>query len=134
MFVSGWKYAGFYMVIFFAALRRIPRNLYEAARLDGAGAVTQFFYITVPLLRQNVLVAVLLAITGGFAGFDLFFTMTNGGPFGATEVPATWIMKTAFDKNQMSYGIALTVVLAVVVMAISLVYLRISERLSVHRY
>jgi ABC-type sugar transport system permease subunit len=134
MIVSGWKYSGFYMVIFFAALRRIPRNIYEAATIDGAGPFTQFFRITLPLLRQNVLVAVLLAITGGFAGFDLFFTMTNGGPFGATEVPATWIMKQAFDQNQLSYGIALTVVLAVVVMLISLVYLRFSERLSVHRY
>ena len=134
MIVSGWKYSGFYMVIFFAALRRIPRNIYEAATIDGAGPFTQFFRITLPLLRQNVLVAVLLAVTGGFAGFDLFFTMTNGGPFGATEVPATWIMKQAFDQNQLSYGIALTVVLAVVVMLISLVYLRFSERLSVHRY
>ena len=134
MVVSGWKYSGFYMVIFFAALKRIPNSLYEAATLDGAGPIRRFFSITLPLLRQNVMVAVLLAIAGGFAGFDLFFTMTNGGPFGATEVPATWIMKTAFDKNQLSYGIALTVVLAVVVMAISLVYLRVSERLSVHRY
>ena len=134
MIVSGWKYAGFYMVIFFAALRRIPRNIYEAATLDGAGPAVQFFQITLPLLRQNAMVAVLLAVTGGFAGFDLFFTMTNGNPFGATEVPATWIMKQAFDKNQMSYGISLTVVLAAVVMAISLVYLRVSERLSVHRY
>ena len=134
MVVSGWKFSGFYMVIFFAALRRIPSNLYEAAILDGAGPFRRFFSITLPLLRQNVMVAMLLAITGGFAGFDLFFTMTNGGPFGATEVPATWIMKTAFDKNQLSYGVALTVVLAVVVMAISLVYLRFSERLSVHRY
>jgi ABC-type sugar transport system permease subunit len=90
--------------------------------------------ITLPLLRQNVIVCVLIAITGGFAGFDLFFTMTNGGPFGATEVPATWIIKQAFDQGQKSYGIALTVILAVVVMIISLVYLRISERVSVHRY
>jgi raffinose/stachyose/melibiose transport system permease protein len=134
MVVSGWKYSGFYMVIFFAALKRIPNSLYEAAILDGAGPFRRFFSITLPLLRQNVMVAVLLAITGGFAGFDLFFTMTNGGPFGATEVPATWIMKTAFDKNQLSYGVALTVVLAVVVMAISLIYLRVSERMSVHRY
>ncbi|MET0940150.1 MAG: sugar ABC transporter permease [Mesorhizobium sp.] len=134
MVVSGWKFSGFYMVIFFAALRRIPSSIYEAAILDGAGPFRRFFSITLPLLRQNVMVAMLLAITGGFAGFDLFFTMTNGGPFGATEVPATWIMKTAFDKNQLSYGVALTVVLAVVVMAISLVYLRFSERLNVHRY
>ena len=134
MIVSGWKYSGFYMVIFFAALRRIPANLYEAAMIDGAGPFTRFFAITLPLLQQNILVCVLIAITGGFAGFDLFFTMTNGGPYGSTEVPATWIMKQAFDKNELSYGIALTVVLTVVVMLISLVYLRFSERQSVSRY
>ena len=134
MIVSGWKYSGFYMVIFFAALRRIPRNIYEAATLDGAGPFTQFFQITLPMLRSNFLVAVLIAITGGFAGFDLFFTMTNGGPFSSTEVPATWIMKQAFDQNQMSYGIALTVILMVVVIAVSLIYLRFSERVSVARY
>ncbi|RYG29331.1 MAG: sugar ABC transporter permease [Burkholderiales bacterium] len=132
--VSGWKYAGFYMVIFFAALRRIPRNIYEAARLDGANAVQQFFFITLPMLQQNIIVAILLAVTGGFAGFDLFFTMTNGQPFGATEVPATWIIKQAFDQNQIGYGVALTVVLTVVVSLISIVYLRISERASVTRY
>jgi ABC-type sugar transport system permease subunit len=132
--VSGWKYAGFYMVIFFAALRRIPRNLYEAARLDGANNVQQFFAITLPMLKQNVVVCILLAVTGGFAGFDLFFTMTNGQPFGATEVPATWIIKQAFDQNQIGYGVALTVVLTMVVSVISIVYLRISERGHVTRY
>ncbi len=132
--VSGWKYAGFYMVIFFAALRRIPRNIYEAARLDGAGELQQFFMITVPLLKQNMLVCVLLAVTGGFAGFDLFFTMSNGQPFGATEVPATWIIKQAFDQNQIGYGIALTVILTLVVSVISIIYLRLSERTNVTRF
>jgi ABC-type sugar transport system permease subunit len=132
--VSGWKYAGFYMVIFFAALRRIPRNLYEAAKLDGANGVQQFFAITLPMLKQNVIVCILLAVTGGFAGFDLFFTMTNGQPFGATEVPATWIIKQAFDQNQIGYGVALTVVLTVVVSVISIAYLKISERGHVTRY
>lgn len=132
--VSGWKYAGFYMVIFFAALRRIPRNIYEAARLDGANQVQQFFAITIPMLKQNIIVCVLLAVTGGFAGFDLFFTMSNGQPFGATEVPATWIIKQAFDQNQIGYGVALTVILTVVVSLISLVYLRLSERSNVTRY
>lgn len=134
MIVSGWKFAGFYMIIFFAAMRRIPRNIYEAATIDGANGFEQFVSITVPLLKQNVLVAVLLAVTGGFAGFDLFFTLTNGGPFNSTEVPATWIIKQAFDQNQLGYGTALTVILAVVVTIISLIYLRVSERASVTRY
>ena len=132
--VSGWKYAGFYMVIFFAALRRIPKNIYEAARLDGASALHQFFLITLPMLRQNILVCVLLAVTGGFAGFDLFFTMSNGQPFGATEVPATWIIKQAFDQDQIGYGVALTVILTVVVSVISIVYIRLSERANVTRF
>ncbi len=132
--VSGWKYAGFYMVIFFAALRRIPRNIYEAARLDGANQFQQLVYITLPMLKQNIIVCVLLAVTGGFAGFDLFFTMSNGQPFGATEVPATWIIKQAFDQNQIGYGVALTVILTLVVSIISIVYIRLSERSNVTRY
>ena len=132
--VSGWRYAGFYMIIFFAALRRIPQNIYEAATLDGASSFRQFIDITIPLLKQNVFTAILLAVTGGFAGFDLFFTMTNGGPFDSTEVPATWIIKQAFEKDQIGYGTALTVILAVVVTLISLVYLRYSERSNVTRY
>jgi ABC-type sugar transport system permease subunit len=134
MFVSGWRFAGFYMIIFFAALRRIPRNVYEAATLDGAGPLRQFFTITLPLLRHQTLTCALLAITGGFAGFDLFFTMTNGGPFNATEVPATWIIRQGFDNNQLGYATALTVILAVVVMIVSLIYLRFVERSDVVRY
>lgn len=134
MFVSGWRFAGFYMIIFFAALRRIPRNIYEAATLDGAGPVRQFFTITLPLLRASMLTCVLLAVTGGFAGFDLFFILTNGGPFNATEVPATWIIRQGFDNNQLGYATALTVILAVVVLAVALVFLRLSERVNVVRY
>ena len=96
--------------------------------------VREFFAITLPMLKQNVIVCILLAVTGGFAGFDLFFTMTNGQPFGATEVPATWIIKQAFDQNQIGYGVALTVVLTVAVSVVSIVYLKISERGHVTRY
>jgi raffinose/stachyose/melibiose transport system permease protein len=134
MFVSGWRFAGFYMIIFFAALRRIPRNIYEAATLEGAGPLHQFLTLTLPLLRTQMLTCVLLAITGGFAGFDLFFTMTNGGPFNATEVPATWIIKQGFDNNQLGYATAMTVILAVVVLAVSVVYLRLTERGQDVRY
>lgn len=134
MIVSGWKFSGLFMVIFFAALRRIPRNIYEVATIDGVGPLQQFFGITLPLLRQNIIVCVLLAVTGGFAGFDLFFVMTNGGPFGATEVPATWIVKQAFDQNQLGYGTAMTVILAVVVVLVSIVYMQVTERGRVTQY
>lgn len=126
--VSGWKYAGFYMIIYLAALRRIPESLYEAARIDGAGAITQFFRITLPLLRDTTVVTVLLCVTGGFAAFDLFFAMTNGGPFNATEIPTTLIVKQAFDRGRFGYGVALTVIMAIVVGIVSILYLRVSQR------
>jgi raffinose/stachyose/melibiose transport system permease protein len=132
--VSGWKYAGFYMVIYLAALKRIPASLYEAAMLDGAGVIQRFFYITLPLLKETSLIALLLAITGGFAGFDLFFAMTNGQPFNATEIPTTWIIKQAFDASQMGYGVALTVILMLVIGVISVVYLRLTRRSDAIEY
>ena len=132
--VSGWKYAGFYMIIYLAALRRIPRTLNEAAVLDGAGPLQQFFRITLPLLRETTVVTLLLCITGGFAAFDLFFAMTNGQPFNATEIPTTWIVKQAFDRNQMGYGVALTVIMALVVGLVSIVYLRRTGRREAVEY
>ncbi|MDZ7799610.1 MAG: sugar ABC transporter permease [Trueperaceae bacterium] len=125
--VSGWKYAGFYMIIYLAALRRIPPTLYEAARLDGAGPLQQFFRVTLPLLRETTIVTVLLCVTGGFAAFDLFFAMTGGGPFNATEIPTTWIVKQAFDRGRFGYGVALTVIMTVVVGLLSIAYLRLTQ-------
>jgi len=126
--VSGWKYAGFYMIIFLAALRRIPVTLYEAAMLDGATPLQRLWHVTLPLLRETGVVAILLCVTGGFAAFDLFFTMTGGGPFNATEIPTTWIVKQAFDRHNMGYGAALTVVMTVVVGLVSLAYLLVTRR------
>ena len=126
--VSGWKYAGFYMIIYLAALKRIPVSLYEAAMLDGAGTFQRFWRITLPLLRETTVVATLLAVTGGFAAFDLFFAMTNGQPFNTTEIPTTWIVKMAFDRNQMGYGVALTVIMTLVVGLIAILFLRYTRR------
>jgi raffinose/stachyose/melibiose transport system permease protein len=126
--VSGWKYAGFYMIVFLAALRRIPASLYEAAMLDGATAVQRLWHVTLPLLRETSVIAVLLCVTGGFAAFDLFFTMTNGGPFNATEIPTTWIVKQAFDRHNMGYGAALTIIMTFVVGLVSLLYLLATRR------
>jgi raffinose/stachyose/melibiose transport system permease protein len=85
--VSGWVWAGFYMAIFYAAFSQIPSDVIEAARLDGAREWAIFRHVKVPMIRNAVAVGVLLCVTGGFQGFDLFYVMTNGAPFGATEIP-----------------------------------------------
>lgn len=129
--VSGWRYAGFYMIIFYAALKRIPQELYESARIDGASKWAQLINITLPLLRETIVLAFLICVTGGFAAFALFYTMTNGQPYHRTEIMTTWIIKQAFDRSNMGYGAALTVILVVFVIVFSIVYLNRTKKKAV---
>jgi raffinose/stachyose/melibiose transport system permease protein len=126
--VSGWVFAGFYMTIFYAAFSQVPAEVVEAARLDGAGEWSIFRRVKVPMIRNAVAVAVLLCVTGGFQGFDLFFVLTNGGPFGATEIPTTYLVKVVFRNADVGYGSALAVVLTVVVLAVGIAFVRLQRR------
>lgn len=132
--VSGWRYAGFYMIIFYAALKRIPRQLYEAADIDGANGLQKIFRITLPLLADNINIAILLCVTGGFKAFALFYTMTNGQPNHATEIVTTWIIKQAFDFDNMGYGSALTVIMTIVVMILATIQIIYSRRRKTTEY
>ena len=126
--VSGWVFAGFYMMIFYAAFRQVPSEVLEAARMDGAGEWALFRRIKVPMIRNAVAIAVLLCVTGGFQGFDLFFVLTNGGPYGATEIPTTYLVKVVFRNGDVGYGSALAVVLTAIVLVVGLVYVRLQAR------
>ena len=125
--VSGWVFAGFYMMIFYAAFRQIPSEVIEAARLDGAGEWALFRRVKVPMIRNAVAVAVLLCVTGGFQGFDLFFVLTNGGPYGATEIPTTYLVKTVFRNGEVGYGSAMAVILTAIVLGVGLLYARLQR-------
>ena len=126
--VSGWVFAGFYMVIFYAAFRQIPMEILEAAKLDGASEWAMFRRIKVPMIRGAIGVAILLCVTGGFQGFDLFFVLTNGGPYGSTEIPTTLLVKTVFQKADVGYGSAMAVLLTVVVVGVGLMYAQARRR------
>jgi raffinose/stachyose/melibiose transport system permease protein len=126
--VSGWVFAGFYMMIFYAAFRQIPGEVIEAGRLDGAGEWTLFRRVKVPMIRNAVAVGVLLCITGGFQGFDLFFVLTNGGPYGATEIPTTYLVKTVFRNGEVGYGSAMAVILTAIVLVVGFAYARLQRR------
>jgi raffinose/stachyose/melibiose transport system permease protein len=126
--VSGWVYAGFYMMIFYAALRQVPAEVVEAARLDGAGEWALFLRVKVPMIRGAIAVAVLLCVTGGFQGFDLFYVMTNGQPYGATEIPTTLLVRTVFQFGNVGYGSAMAVLLTGIVVGVGILYARLSSR------
>ena len=126
--VSGWVYAGFYMTIFYAALRQVPTEVVEAARLDGAKESTIFWRVRVPIIRNSIEVAILLCVTGGFQSFDLFYVLTNGGPYHATEIPTTYLVQSVFHTGEVGYGSAMAVVLTAVVVTIGLITTTLRRR------
>jgi raffinose/stachyose/melibiose transport system permease protein len=125
---SGWKYAGFFMIMFYAGLQRIPPQLVESARLDGANDWQILRKIKLPLLREVFIVSFLLCATGAFKLFDLVYVLTSGGPYHKTEVISTWLVRNAFDRFNMGYGSAIAVILTVFVFAVTFIYLSITRK------
>jgi ABC-type sugar transport system permease subunit len=105
IWVGIWVHVGFYMMILLAGLQSIDPNLYEAARLDGASVRRQHQEVTLPLLRPTMLVVVILATITGFQAFDYIFTLTGGGPVGATTLMVQFIYENAF-RSPIQYGLA----------------------------
>lgn len=128
--IAVWSGAGFYMVLFSAAMQGIPKEIYEAALLDGAGRFHTFFRITLPLLRDTVSVAWVYL---GFIALDMYalvFVMTpsQGGPNHASEIFASVINFNAFQKGQFGYACAIAVSLAIFTMLLAALQLRITRR------
>jgi raffinose/stachyose/melibiose transport system permease protein len=126
--VSLWVYLGFNMMLFYGALQRIPKQLYEAAYIDGATRAKSFRFITIPLLRETTTVVTLYCIIGGINMFDLFWVMTQGGPAHSTEILSTWAVLQAFKYFNMGYGAAIVAVILALCMIATVIYLRIRQR------
>ena len=126
--VAAWQYTGFMMVLILAGLQGIPRELYEAAALDRARGLRAFWYITLPSIRNILLVAVLITTIGGFKVFDLIFVLTQGGPANATQVLGTYIYLQAFNLTEMGYANAIAVVLLAIAVVLGWLQLKASRR------
>lgn len=125
-----WQYAGYSMVIFLAGLEGIPKELHEAAMIDGATTLQRFRYVTWPLLAPALTINLMLSTIGGLKLFDQVFAATNGGPGYATETLSTVLYKQAFVFGKFGYSTAVALVLALFVAAVSLIqvyYLRSRE-------
>ncbi len=99
-----WEYIPFYMILFAAAISSIPRELNEAAYIDGATETQGFFKITIPLISNTIRTSCVLALTGSLKYFGLIFVMTEGGPSHSTELMATYMYKQSFTNFRMGYG------------------------------
>ncbi|MFL6562064.1 MAG: carbohydrate ABC transporter permease [Bacillus sp. (in: firmicutes)] len=102
-----WQYAGFYIIIFYAALKNVPEELIEAAKIDGATAIQIAYKIKLPLISGVIKVMVILAVVGSLKYFDLIFVLTGGGPNHASEVMASYMYTEAFSKYNFGYGSAI---------------------------
>ncbi len=125
--MSQWQSVGYVMVLFIVAMQRIPRELYEAAHIDGASRTRAFFRITLPLVREMTLLAMILTISGAFLVFNEVQVMTGGGPNNASHTLGTWLYKSAFFNDKMGYAAAIAVVIFVVTLAASSVQLLLNR-------
>jgi raffinose/stachyose/melibiose transport system permease protein len=108
-----WQYVGFYMVIFLAAIRSVPREILESAAIDGANRVQTFTRIILPMLREVIVICMTLAVTGGLRAFDHSWVMTKGGPGIASSYIATLVYRRGMLDGSLGYGSSLTVTLLV---------------------
>ena len=129
-----WGGIGFSTFIFLAGLQAIPEELYEAAKIDGAGLMARFWRVTIPMLRETTIINLILIFIGAFRSFGLIFTMTRGGPYRATEVLSFFMYKQAFIAFRMSYGSAIAVILFLIIAAITIFKLHVTRAGSTKFY
>ncbi|WGW11444.1 sugar ABC transporter permease [Saxibacter everestensis] len=125
--IGSWVQTGLCMVLFIAGAQQIPKELFEAARIDGAGPVREFFAVTLPALRPHVAVASTLTIISGMRNFDLIYITTSQGPGKATSVPSYEIYSRAFETNQVGSATAIGVTLTAVILIITTVVAKTIE-------
>ena len=109
-----WQYAGFYIIIYYAALKGVADEIIEAAKIDGATPLQIAYKIKIPLIAPVIKVTIVLAIVGSLKYFDLIYVMTGGGPNGASEVMASYMYKEAFKTYDFGYGSAIGFALLII--------------------
>jgi raffinose/stachyose/melibiose transport system permease protein len=124
MVIISWEFIPFHALLYLGGARQIPKELYEAANIDGSGHVQNFFRITLPQLKYTVITSTTLIFTGSLTYFDLFWVMTQGGPGYATRVLPLQMYITAFQNEQVGYGSMIAVVLAAFGILLSFILLR----------
>lgn len=127
IFVTAWSLAGYYMVMFIAGIKSISETYYEAADIDGATFWQQFRYITLPLLKPTSLLVLVLSTVTVIKTYPLVFSLTQGGPAGATKFMVQLIQETGFDKSEMGYACAMTTILFVILAILTSVQFKLNQ-------
>jgi multiple sugar transport system permease protein len=123
MIMVVWKTAGFTMILLMTGLQSVPHDIIEAAHIDGANRFQRFWRIKLPLMKRTLALALILSVAGSMLAFDQFYIISNGGPRNSTLTAVYWIFSQSFVSFKLGYGAALSMVLLVILVAISMVQL-----------
>ena len=123
-----WKGVGFFFIIYLVALRNVPKDLYEAAEIDGAGKSKKFFSITLPLISPTTLFLTIQAVIGSLQVFDQAYVLTKGGPGDSSSTMVFYIWQNAFQKMDMGYGTTLALLLFVFAMIVTVTQMVLSKK------
>ncbi|MEU2790063.1 sugar ABC transporter permease [Streptomyces sp. NPDC007100] len=126
--MSQWQSFGYTTMLLTVAVQRIPRELYEAATVDGAGRVRTFFAVTVPMVREMTTLLVILTVSGAFLVFNEVMVMTGGGPSNSSQTLGTWLYASAFTGDDMGYAAAIGTVMFAITFVAGAVQLLHSRR------
>jgi raffinose/stachyose/melibiose transport system permease protein len=126
--IGSWVMYGLALILFMAGVQKIPQSLYDAARVDGAGPVREFFAVTLPNLRGEIAVALTLTTIAALRNFDLIYLTTQGGPGDSTSVPAFQVYNRAFQTGAVGSAAAIGIALALVIFLLAFGITRIAER------
>ena len=126
--VGTWLNSGLAMVLFVAGVQKIPMDLYDAARVDGAGPVREFFAVTLPGLRNEIVVVLTLTVIFALRNFDLIWVSTGGGPGDATTVPSVLLYELGFQARRLGTGSAIGVLLTGLILVVAIVIVRLGEQ------
>ena len=128
-FIGTWVMFGFAMILFIAGVQKIPTELYDAAKVDGAGAISEFFNVTLPNLRGEMIVALIFTVTLALRNFDLIWITTGGGPGTSTMIPSMFIYKKAFQQGQVGSASSLGIMLTLLIFTlVSLILILLREK------
>lgn len=125
--VSQWQYMGYIVMLFLIAMHKIPAEYYEASTIDGANRIQTFIYITLPQIKEMILVGSMITLIGAFKVFDEVYVMTGGGPGRSTEVLGTMLYRAAFRNDEMGYASAIATAIFVITLSLSLLQIKLAK-------
>ncbi len=125
--VNSWRNMGYTALLIFAGMQIVPKMIYDAAEIDGAGTTRSFFSITLPLIRPILVMVVVVSMIGSFQIFDTVAVATKGGPLDSTRVIYFYIYEKAFQQGQMGYAAAMAVILLLIILVMTLTQLRLTK-------